>query len=389
MTDLNISDSSIGTENGSYGQYGGHLLSFLCEDINKIVLEAFKEGEFNVASYLILKNKVTDYTVCDDEGFTILHYLVTFYEKIPKSDEVIDLILKQKHCKEFINNKDKKFGNTPLHLAVKKGNYELSNKLLTCGANANIENNEGMIINHFKKTTNLHRSDSDKIINKNYIKKNNLDEYSSVFKGIDYNNNLNNNLNNNSNFSNGLYESGDKDYSDLIDELINNEEKVNLTGGSKKTRKMLVYSDSEYSVNTKFDNLDLSKLSRSLERQSNIIHERTIKKIMEIMGVDEDTAKIYKAGIYQRVKNEHPDLPNLDRANEMEKLATRDNLEKIDVKKLAKEIAKHREERSAESPKEEKKDKKDKKEKKDNKDKKEKKEKKDKKEKKTSRSKKN
>ena len=48
MKDLNLSDTSNGTENGTYDQYGGHLLSFLCEDINKIVLDAFKEGEFHV-----------------------------------------------------------------------------------------------------------------------------------------------------------------------------------------------------------------------------------------------------------------------------------------------------------------------------------------------------
>ncbi|ARF09035.1 ankyrin repeat protein [Catovirus CTV1] len=100
------------------------------------------------------------------------------------------------------------------------------------------------------------------------------------------------------------------------------------------------------SSNNKEENKDLSRV---IQNQSDVIHKRTVEKIMEILGVDEETAKIYKAALYDQVKSEDKDgkLNNYDRAVEMEKLATTSNLNKIDVEYWREKIAKGREERKS------------------------------------------
>lgn len=82
-------------------------------------------------------------------------------------------------------------------------------------------------------------------------------------------------------------------------------------------------------------------LSREIKNQVDQIHERTVKKIEEIMNVPESVARNYKAALYRRVKEEHPELSGYERAIEMEKLATKDNLEKIDIDRVTREINAH------------------------------------------------
>ena len=138
-----------------------------------------------------------------------------------------------------------------------------------------------------------------------------------------------------------------------------------LTGGNRKTligtRKMTTLS--EYSLSSKLNSSDDdddddssssssdsdTELSRLIKRQSDEIHERTIKKIMDLLKVDEKTARNYKAALYKRVKDEHPELNNLDRAVEMEKLATKSELTKVDIKKVTKEIEEHIAKKKSES----------------------------------------
>jgi len=80
-------------------------------------------------------------------------------------------------------------------------------------------------------------------------------------------------------------------------------------------------------------------------------------KIAEIMGVDKDTARNYKAVLYKQVKDKDeessakdpkkPKLNGYERAIEMEKLATKEVLSKIDIKKKTEEIKKHLEEKAS------------------------------------------
>jgi ankyrin repeat protein len=79
---------------------------------------------------------------------------------------------------------------------------------------------------------------------------------------------------------------------------------------------------------------EMSELSRMINNQATEIHERTVKKIAELLGMTEQESRVIKAYIYNEVKNQHPELNNFDRAVEMEKRITKDYLESLDKKKL-------------------------------------------------------
>jgi FKBP-type peptidyl-prolyl cis-trans isomerase len=49
------------------------------------------------------------------------------------------------------------------------------------------------------------------------------------------------------------------------------------------------------------------------------------------MSVDDFKAKAYKSLIYDKIKKEHPELNNYDRAVEMEKLTTKEFLDTLDA----------------------------------------------------------
>jgi len=116
----------------------------------------------------------------------------------------------------------------------------------------------------------------------------------------------------------------------------------NLSGGSED-------NDSDNESHDSDDTNDASDdggLSRQAKNQVDIIHDRTIEKIVEVMGVDKDVARNYKAVLYKKVKEDNEKLNRYERAIEMEKMATKEVLAKIDIKKKTEEIKKHLEEKA-------------------------------------------
>lgn len=147
---------------------------------------------------------------------------------------------------------------------------------------------------------------------------------------------------------------------------------VNMTGGSSKNSKVKVFGSRRMNLYSDFDVLlggseenendfdsddnmedelegsdteSSDELSRQVKTQVDIIHDRTIDKIAEIMGVSRDIARNYKAALYRQVKDSKPELNGYERAIEMEKMATKDVLDKIDIDRVTADIKKHIEER--------------------------------------------
>jgi hypothetical protein len=63
---------------------------------------------------------------------------------------------------------------------------------------------------------------------------------------------------------------------------------------------------------------------------------------MELLKLNEEESRPYKAYLYNKVKKDKPELNNLDRSIEMEKLATEDflkSIKKSDLKKIKEAIA--------------------------------------------------
>jgi hypothetical protein len=99
-------------------------------------------------------------------------------------------------------------------------------------------------------------------------------------------------------------------------------------------------------LNSNIKNTNKNELSRMIQNQADVIHKRTVEKIKDLLGVDEEKAKIYKAALYNKIKTEHPELNNFDRAVEMEKIATTENLKSINFQEWENKIKKNRDEKT-------------------------------------------
>lgn len=125
----------------------------------------------------------------------------------------------------------------------------------------------------------------------------------------------------------------------------------------KGSRRMNLYSDYEkiHGGNSDSSNSDSSEssntktqhsMSRHIEEQRKNIYDRTIKRIMELMNTDKEHAKAYHGIIYNRLKEKNPTGQGYDRIVEVEKMATKEYLSKIDIEK---EMAAYREKRESSS----------------------------------------
>jgi hypothetical protein len=332
-----------------------------------IALAACKKGNFYIVLYLIRENEIKNFAKQDkDTGFTILHYLVSYYNLILKScpdcDEVIDILLSRSDVKDFINVQDYKFGNTPLHLCVMTKNESLCTKLIAHGADKNIRNKNHLFIEPTTETEQQLPPVGQDIFMKPVSSKSNdqtirnmvrssLDMENQTVLSDDLPANLSTPpatnmdekkpINSNQIKIGGLSPNTETGFNtdDFLDKMVKQYTNPVLTGGVSGQRqlKSRIQSNAEMSMSAGRDD----ELSRLLVNQATEIHNRTIKKIMELLGVEEPVARNYKAALYKRVQMEHPELNNLDRAHEMEKLATSENLKAIDIDKVTKEITEH------------------------------------------------
>lgn len=141
-----------------------------------------------------------------------------------------------------------------------------------------------------------------------------------------------------------------KSMSTSSEELIHGDEvNKNMTGGSKKKSSKLSKKSPKKSapkkkitgtrkLNAEYVKRSMSELHRTVVKQNDTIHKDVIKTIMEIMNVDEDTAKTYKSGLWDSLKKKYDDeewksQSQLQKAVELQKITTESNLKKIDLKK--------------------------------------------------------
>lgn len=117
--------------------------------------------------------------------------------------------------------------------------------------------------------------------------------------------------------------------------------KTSKTSNSTKgVRRMFVFSEMTGGVSDT-DSDNAKKYSRDIKKKQNKessdIHKRSIEKIQKIMNVDLLVARAYKSIIYDKIKQEMPELNNLDRSNELEKRSSDESylksINKNDIKK--------------------------------------------------------
>lgn len=171
---------------------------------------------------------------------------------------------------------------------------------------------------------------------------------------------IRNNINNNviplptNNAPNVNRNNTEVDTATLLNELVNNNvNNVNNTqqGGSRDktyvgTRRLTTYSEMSFGNDSEMQSSEpntselenLHLMMRSINNEATKAHERAVNRIMELLGIEHDMAKAYKAFIYNKIKEERLELSNYDRAIELEKRASDksylDSLDKKEIKKL-------------------------------------------------------
>lgn len=126
------------------------------------------------------------------------------------------------------------------------------------------------------------------------------------------------------------------------------------------------YSGGELEIGTDevMEKYGLSKLGRFKNDESSKRHEESIKRIIENLKVDELTAKVYKAMLWKKIRDENKEMRNDDMSKELEKQSSDKkkletfikSLDKAEVEKLKTIISEKMKERESENKKENKKE---------------------------------
>ena len=80
------------------------------------------------------------------------------------------------------------------------------------------------------------------------------------------------------------------------------------------------------------------QVSRLIDSQRKQTFEKVVKKIKDLLQVDDDTARFYKTTLIHMAKAKNPNLTGLELATTVDELATSDTLKKIDIEKEKKKI---------------------------------------------------
>jgi hypothetical protein len=370
----------------SNNQAGGGVFSWLfgSSDENNMVLKAFGDNRPDVASYLLSNKECKSFDAQDRTGKTVLHYLVIFSTYNRDVARTLANILDNSDLSSAINVTDNK-GNTAAHYAADLGNSVLVEALKRKGANLSIRNNDGYYVGTDTEqdtervyTVPVVRSSDLPLVRRDMSSKDlfvpcgSVSETDNLEKKLDNivkmfvrtpidtaTDTMNLNMSTKTDMSikrdAGDVSTDDVDTDAFIQNVLKKFKTASTTGmpqlggGSGKSvkgsRKINTYSEISFGGASESDHSSVSEVARMIKRQATDVHERVIKKIMDIMRVNEKVARNYKAALYKMIKDKHPELSNYDRSVEMEKLATEKELKKIDIDKVTKEIEMHISER--------------------------------------------
>lgn len=269
----------------------------------------------------------------DNNGGTVLHYLCDIGDEdcILKIMSTVRNMMKPREIKSYINKQDNN-GNTALHIASKTGNNIIASMLEMYGADPRIENNRHEIIavkldsesdDHIKcgeeakmkklikRLTKATESDSYSVENLDDIVLSSEDKGNIV-----------------TNFFKNAMKGGGSDTDELLDRLAND-----LQGGGRKKKEEVKEEKADAKLSASDGNAD-AKLSAS------DIHQQVINMIRDL-GYSEDESKVIKAGLYNYVKTEHPDLNSKARAEKMKDYVTKKHIASIDIMALKQAIEIH------------------------------------------------
>ena len=373
---FNNTHDSIGTESNSPQsvQNGGFFWSSNKSNNDSKCLIAARTKDYSVVDFMLNHEMISNLCTQDSNGNTLLHYLVKDSNTNSKAVSILNNVLGRKDLNNYINIQNNS-GNTPLIDAVVSGNMKLCNNLIALGADKNIRNEEGLHVsaeqtdaavqsggisdNNYSPTSDFSVTEEQKDFNSLFVKdsaaftasESNMPDkltitesnvQSDVRNSDTFIRNLDNKLD-----SNNAPERNTEQFLNFLEQkyITGNQEGGVYTRHVKLGNRNLRYYGNEHSYEGSASD---AELSRMIKNQASEIHDRVIKKIMELLKVDEETAGHYKAGLYQMVKDKPEQLSNLDRAIEMEKLTNKKVLDTIDIDRISRERKEKREQREKE-----------------------------------------
>jgi hypothetical protein len=359
------------------------------------ILQACNEKNMAVVEFMIMNEMVNDLCAKDSNGNTLLNHLAKNYNMLPNKERVINKILSRSDVASFIN-KGNNNGDTPLITATRGKEYDLCKKLVEKKADKNIANKFNERVESATVSASPNKTDNFSDMGPltdtpstmkapsglasvfNMAQEQNgmngmtdMNEMNGTeMMGGSMTNNINNLINGlfnkrkDSSFTEGSMSMGTlnsetqrggygsdsvatpANSDDFINMLVNTYITKNGTEqqGGKRKGKRHVNTTKKTSRKTSHKNTDNSEeslnryqneLSRIIKSQTSVIHDRVEKKIMELMNVDLNTAKDYKSILWSRIKEKMADSPGIDKAIELEKMATKENLEAITKKELS------------------------------------------------------
>jgi hypothetical protein len=308
LTDKMLNSSS--NNNTGMDQNGGGFFDF----INRL----FDDNTDSTGMFVKLQNKdyktilkggSIDLNIFDQNKNSILHYVAKDYSSNKYAKKLGDYLLENPSLNNIINSQNND-GNTAAHIAIKNGGAEFVSKLDAKNADLSIKNKEGYHIRAEDVT------ETEKLVGGI------MSEYNKTIKNIE-------NPENTEEFIGKMlskYNDITKN-KDLFDSHPNS--KLSQIGGNpeseleymqggaikgkRQLRKLNKSKKSKKSKSRKFS----SDLNRLVQNQASDLIRDSIKIIMDVMKVDEETAKNYKALFWDQVKREHGSKSNLEKAYEL------------------------------------------------------------------------
>lgn len=330
-SELSITDNDINIQQGGF-------FSTSCNNISKALLAA-KEQRFDTVAFMVKHDMIKDYSMTDSDNNTLLHYMVQDSIKYPAYEKLINILLNKGAFNKVLNvqNKD---GNHPLLLSTINGNHLLCDKLVNMGSSLKLKNKMGIHVDTYEQ--NESRADTNNNLNRKESKINIMDLF---FTKCPDNEQFTDRMPDR--LSDVHTENASVNTERLVDLLVDNYVKskgkknianYELQYGGKRSVKIYKRPMHQHfeivGGNTNEEDLEKSKL-----------FDETLKKIMEILKVDEDKAKKYRALLHYRAKKANPDVEHIEVVRNMKKSATKKVLESIDYDKEEKEYKKYIEEK--------------------------------------------
>jgi hypothetical protein len=154
-TESHYSNSSDNLQNNAVNNDNKGLMSLLYGDdrsniLTNLCLDAFRDRKLDVVHYIFAKESSLNYSLKDESGKTILHYLVIYsvYDPVIKQ-HLINCINEYKdnkqRCNNFLNIQDN-LKNTAAHYALYLGLDDVVKMLEDSGADLTLKNDKGYSI---------------------------------------------------------------------------------------------------------------------------------------------------------------------------------------------------------------------------------------------------